>query len=261
MISEKKYLLFYLFGGLALLFIIAPILNLFFSTELNSLFEASRDSSVQDSIFLTLWVSMVATLFFAVFGIPLAYIIAKNNFRFKNLILGIINIPIVIPHSAAGIAILGLVSRDTLIGQLASKLGLNFIDSPLGIAVAMAYVSIPFLLLSAINGFSEVPDRLEKAAQNLGANKSKVFFTISLPLAKKSVLTGLILMFSRGISEFGAVIMLAYFPTITPILIYERFSSFGLSAARPVAAIFIIICLLIFLVFYLITNKSKNKKC
>jgi molybdate/tungstate transport system permease protein len=86
-----------------------------------------------------------------------------------------------------------------------------------------------------------------------------VFFNISLPLAKRSVYSGLILMFSRGISEFGAVIMIAYFPTITPILIYDRFVKFGLSYARPVAVIFVAICLVIFLLFYLITNKKKRE--
>ncbi len=261
MIREKKYLILYLLGGLALLFIVAPIFNLFFSTELNTVFETSRDKQVQSSVFLTLWVSLAATLFCAIFAIPLAYLIARNSFRFKNLLLGIINIPIVIPHSAGGIAILGLVSRDTLIGKMADKIGLSFIDNPLGIAVAMAYVSIPFLIFLSIDGFSKIPEKIEQAALNLGASKIRVFFTVALPIAKKSVFSGLILMFSRGISEFGAVIMLAYFPTITPILIYDRFTAFGLSNARPIAAIFIVICMIIFLFFFLITNKKRNKTC
>ncbi len=256
--TEKKYIIMYFFGGVALLFIVAPVLNMFFSTELKGIFDAARDTQVKSSISLTLGVSLVATIICAVFAVPLAYIIARKTFRFKNILLGIVNIPIIIPHSAAGIALLGLVSRDTMVGQLAGKIGLSFVDSPLGIGVAMAYVSLPFLILSAISGFSEVPERLEQAAQNLGASKTKVFFRISLPLAKKSVFTGMVLMFSRGISEFGAVIMLAYYPTITPILIYDRFTSFGLAYAKPVAAIFIVICLVVFLFFYLLTNRKSK---
>ncbi len=258
MIKNKKQLLIYLFGSIALLFIIVPVLNMFFETKLDIFFETTRDSEVKDSIFLTLSVSFIATLICSFFAVPLAYIIAKKSFRFKNFFLGIINIPIVIPHSAAGIAILGLVSRDTFIGKTASAFGLSFVDSPLGIGIAMAYVSLPFLIISAVNGFSEVPEKLEYAAMNLGANPRQVFFKISLPLSKQSVFSGLMLMFSRGISEFGAVIMLAYFPTITPILIYERFTSFGLIYARPVAVIFVIICLSFFLIFYLLTNKNKK---
>ncbi len=256
---EKKYVILYLLGGLALLFIVVPVLNMFFATKLDVFFETTRDVEVKKSIFLTLWVSLLATIVCAIFAVPLAYLIAKKSFRFKTLLLGIINIPIVIPHSAAGIAVLGLVSRDTVIGKLASSVGMSFIDSPLGIGVAMAYVSLPFLIISAINGFSEVPEKLEQAAMNLGASRWQTFFKISLPLAKQSVFSGLILMFSRGISEFGAVIMLAYFPTITPILIYDRFTSFGLAYARPVAVIFVLICLTVFLFFYLLTNKKRRE--
>lgn len=241
-----------------MLFVVVPVINMFFASELSTVFDAARDSQVRESVFLTLWVSLVATIICAVFAIPLAYLIAKNEFRLKNLVLGIINIPIIIPHSAAGIAILGMVSRDTVLGKTASALGLSFIDSPMGIGIAMAYVSIPFLILTAITGFSEVPKKIEQAAANAGASKLQIFIKVSLPLAKSSVLGGLILMFSRGISEFGAVIMLAYFPTITPILIYDRFVSYGLENSRAVAVVFVTICLLIFMIFYLLTNKRKK---
>ena len=258
MLREKKYLIFYFLGAIALLFIIAPILNMFFTTELDSIFSTSRDEQVRHSIFFTLRISLIATLVCSVFAIPLSYLIARSTFKFKSILLGIISIPIVIPHSAAGIALLGFVSRDNPVGRFAETIGLNFIDSPLGVAVAMAYVSIPFLIIASINGFSEVPKKLEHAALNLGASKTRMFFTITLPIAKRSVFSGLVLMFSRGISEFGSIIMLAYFPTVTPILIYDRFTAFGLENAKPIALIFIIICLIIFLAFFLMTNKKRK---
>jgi len=231
---------------------------MFFDAEIQSVFQSAGDTEVQKSMFLTLWVSMAATLICSVFAIPLAYLIARNEFKLKNLVLGLINIPIIIPHSAAGIAVLGMVSRDTILGKFATSLGMSFIDSSLGIGLAMAYVSIPFLILTTITGFSEVPKKVEQAAANAGASRTKIFFKISLPLAKRSVWGGLILMFSRGISEFGAVIMLAYFPTITPILIYDRFVSFGLTNSRSVAVVFVSVCLAVFLLFYLLTNR-RNK--
>jgi molybdate/tungstate transport system permease protein len=110
-------------------------------------FGVAREAEVQKSIFLTLWVSVVATLVCSIFAVPLAWLIAKKSFKLKTLLLGIINIPIVIPHSAAGIAVLGLVSRDTFFGKAAASIGMSFIDSPLGIGVAMAYVSLPFLII------------------------------------------------------------------------------------------------------------------
>ncbi len=240
------------------MFIVAPVINMFWATEMNVLFETVKDEEVRDSIMVTLMVSIITTMVFAFFAIPLAYLVAKTSGWTRNLLLGLISIPVVIPHSAAGIAVLGLVSRHTLIGKMASVIGISFIDSPWGIGAAMAYVSLPFLVISAVNGFSEVPKNLENAALNLGASRWQVFSRISLPLAKTSVFSGMILMFSRGISEFGAVIILAYFPTITPILIYDRFTSYGLNYARPVAVIFVLICLAVFLIFYLMVNKKRR---
>jgi molybdate/tungstate transport system permease protein len=120
----------------------------------------------------------------------------------------------------------------------------------------MAYVSLPFLINAARDGFEAIPDKLEKAAMNLGASPSRVFYSIALPLAWKSIVSGLIMMFARGMSEFGAVIMVAYHPMITPVMIYERFGAFGLQYAQPVAVIFISICLLVFVVFRLFSSKK-----
>ena len=229
-----------MFASVALLFIVVPIMNMYFAADLDRLFSTVRDSEVRDSIFSTLIISLITTVLFTFFAIPLAYLISKSKTRVKTLLLGIINIPIIIPHSAAGIALLGLVSRENPLGRFASSIGINFIDSPLGIAIAMAYVSVPFLIVSAYTGFKEIPETLELASRNLGATKWQTFLRISIPLSKRSILTGIVLMFSRGISEFGAVIMLAYFPTVTPVLIYKKFTTHGLHYAQPIALIYII---------------------
>jgi molybdate/tungstate transport system permease protein len=122
----------------------------------------------------------------------------------------------------------------------------------------MAFVSVPFLINAARDGFSAVPLRLELAALNLGASPARVFFSISLPLAWRNIVSGLILMFARGMSEFGAVIIVAYHPMITPVLIWERFNSFGLSHARPVAVVFIVVSLVFFIALRLLSRTKKN---
>ena len=244
---QKFHLILILLGSLVLLFIIAPLLGLFLNTSSAEIFETVKEKEVRDSIWLTIWTSMLATVGFAIIGIPLAYFLAKRKFLFRRLILGIIDIPVVIPHSAAGIAILGFISRDSALGQMAESVGINLVGHPIAISLAMAFVSVPFLINAAIDGFSSVPDRLEKVAMSLGASSAKVFFTISLPLAWRNIVSGLIMMFARGMSEFGAVVIVAYHPMITPVMIFERFGAYGLSYARPVAAIFVFICLLIFI--------------
>ena len=245
-------------SSLVLLFILAPLAGMLLNTGGSELMETVKDKEVQQSIWLTLWVSFAATFFFAFTAIPLAWLLARKTFPLKGVVQGIIDLPVVLPHTAAGIAVLGFISRDGFLGKIADAFGLSLINNPAGIALAMAFVSLPFLINSARDGFSAVPERLEKAALTLGASRSRVFFTISLPLAWRSIMTGFVMMFARGMSEFGAVVIVAYHPMIAPVLIYERFSSFGLKYARPASVLFIIVALAVFIVLRLISLKKKE---
>jgi molybdate/tungstate transport system permease protein len=245
-------------SSLVLLFILAPLAGMFLHTGGSDILETVNDQEVRASIWLTIWVAFAATFFFAIGAIPLAWLLARKEFPMKNVVQGIIDLPVVLPHTAAGIAILGFISRDGLLGKAANSVGLTLINNPGGIALAMAFVSIPFLINAARDGFTAVPERLEKAALSLGASRTRVFFTISLPLAWRSIMTGFVMMFARGMSEFGAVVIVAYHPMVAPVLIYERFSSFGLKYARPAAVLFIIVALAVFILLRLISVRKKE---
>lgn len=251
-------MIFMVMGGCILLFIVGPLVSMILHTGAGEMMEAVADPEVTGSIWLTIWTSMTGAVFFSIFAIPFAYILARREFPFKRLVVAIIDLPIVVPHTAAGIAMLGVLSRNSLLGSTAGNFGIELIGSPIGIMAAMSFVSIPFLINSARDGFVGVPERLEKAALNLGASQFRVFVTISLPLAWRSVLSGIILMWARGLSEFGAVVVVAYHPMITPILIYERFSSFGLKYARPVTVVFLMVCLFVFILLRLMAGGKKN---
>jgi len=246
-------------SAVILLFIIAPLAGMFIHTGGAQFLETVKDKEVQESVWLTLWVSFAATFVFAIAAIPFAWLLARKNFPAKNFIQGIIDLPIVLPHTAAGIALLGFISRDGFLGKIASAAGLNLVNHPAGIALAMAFVSLPFLINASRDGFASVPERLEKAALSLGASQTRVFFTISLPLAWRSIITGFVMMFARGMSEFGAVVIIAYHPMIAPVLIYERFSSFGLNYARPASVFFIMIALLFLIGLRILSVKRKDK--
>jgi molybdate/tungstate transport system permease protein len=256
--TEPLSLLFAALGGVVLLFIVAPLISLSVNCSLPELAETARDTEVRSSIWLTLWTSMVATMLFGLAAIPFSYLLARKTFPLKGLVSGIIDIPIVIPHSAAGIALLSVVSRGTFLGSAADKLGFSIVGSSVGIMLAMAFVSIPFLVNSARDGFHAVPERLEKAALSLGASPWRVFLTVSVPLAARPIISGMILMWARGMSEFGAVLIIAYHPMITPVQIYERFGAFGLKYARPVAVLFIAVCLVFFIVLRLLAGGKKD---
>lgn len=246
------------FGALILLFVAAPLAGIFIHTSGSSLIETAADSEVQQSIALTLLCSMGATLLMAILAIPFAHFLARHDFPLKRILLAVLDLPVVIPHSAAGIALLGILNRNSLLGGAAEKCGISFVGNPAGIMVAMAFVSLPFLLNTAREGFEAVPERLENSALTLGAHPARVFFTISLPLARRSIFTGLVLMFSRGLSEFGAVVVIAYHPMVTPIMIYERFTAFGLTYARGVSALFILVCLVVFVGLRCLAGGKRN---
>jgi molybdate/tungstate transport system permease protein len=245
-------------SSLVLLFLVAPLLGMFIHTGVKDFFITAGDKEVQASIWLTVWVSFAATFFFATAAVPFAWLLARKSFPLKSVVQGIIDLPVVLPHTAAGIALLGFISRDGLLGKAAAAVGFQLVNNPAGIALAMAFVSLPFLINSARDGFAAVPERLEKAALNLGASRSRVFFTISLPLAWRSIITGFVMMFARGMSEFGAVVIIAYHPMIAPVLIYDRFSSFGLNYARPAAVLFIVVALVVFTILRLLSESRKT---
>ncbi len=241
-----------------LLFIVAPLAGMFLNVSKVELSETAADPEVTSSIWLTLGASMAATLIASLGAVPFAWILARKEFPLKRLVNGIVDLPIVIPHSAAGIALLGVLAPGTPVGSLGEKLGVSFIGGVAGIMAAMAFVSVPFLVNAARDGFAAVPVRLEQAALNLGASPLRVFLTVSMPMAWRSIISGLVLMWARGMSEFGAVLIIAYHPMITPVLIYERFGAFGLKYARPVTVLFVAVCLVFFIVLRMIAGRRSH---
>jgi molybdate/tungstate transport system permease protein len=246
--SNKLTLTFILLGAVIFLFIIVPLFRMIFASEPGILRETLFDPEVTKAILLTLYTALIATGVGFVLGVPLAYLLARHEFRGKRIVEGLIDVPIVVPHTAAGIALLFVFGRNFLAGRAFDAVGIRFVDSTAGIVVAMLFVSIPFLIDSAKEGFKKVDVRLEKVARTLGASPWQTFFKVSFPLAWRSILSGNIMMWARGISEFGAVIILAYHPMIAPTLIYERFETYGLTYSRPVAVLLILISLIIFVV-------------
>lgn len=245
-------------SSLILLFIVAPLLHMFLNTTFPALFDTVKEQEVRSSIGVTLSSALLATLISGCLAIPFSWWLARTQSKVKHFLSAIIDLPIVIPHTAAGIALLGVISRNSLLGGMAGKVGLSFVNNSAGIAIAMAFVSIPFLINAARDGFALIPERLEKAAYNLGASKWRVFFTISVPLAWRSILSGSIMMFARGVSEFGAVVIIAYHPMVAPTLIFDRFNNYGLSYATSASVLVVLLSILFFVSIRLLANKKND---
>jgi len=249
---------FILLGIVILLFIATPILKMIFGTEPEIFWDTLLAPEVVSSIWLTLYTALIATAIGFLLGVPLAYLLARHNFRGKRLLESIIDIPIVIPHSAAGIALLFVFGRNYFLGKAFGSIGIDFVDSVPGIVIAMLFVSIPFLIDSAKESFGNIDSRLEKVSRSLGASTWQTFSRVSFPLAWRGIISGGIMMWARGLSEFGAVMILAYHPMIAPILVYERFQTHGLEYSQPAAVLLILISVLIFVVLRMIAYRGEK---
>lgn len=233
-------------SGILVLIIVIPLARMVVTADPEVLRSTMGDPEVIQSVLLTLRAALWATLGCMLFGIPLAYALARWDFPAKTVIQGVIDLPVMIPHTAAGIALLMVYGSEFFLGKGFARLGISFTGTMAGISLAMAFVSLPFLVNAARDGFLAVDPRLERVARTLGASPWQAFFNVSLALCWRSILSGAIMMWARGIAEFGAVIVLAYHPMVAPVLIWERFENYGLKYASPVAVILILLCLIIF---------------
>ncbi|EDM24555.1 ABC transporter permease [Caminibacter mediatlanticus] len=238
--------IFFILSMIIISFLSLPILKLIFNIPISTYLETIKDKEVISSIILTMKVSFFAVLFILLTGLPLAYLIARYEFKGKSLIESIIDIPTMIPHTAAGIALLFTFGKIFPI-----------IDTTFGIMLAMMFLSAPYLINSAKEGFRKVDIKLENSARILGANPFWTFLKITIPNARKDIVNGMLLMWARGLGEFGAVVIIAYHPMVAPVLIYDRYTSFGLKYSAPVAAVMIIVSIFIFLIIRKINNSIK----
>ena len=246
--------IFLLLSSVIVLFLTVPLGKLFISTGLLSITKTLAEPEVLASIGLTLRTALWAVLFVAVTGIPLAYVIARYSFRGKSILEALLDIPVMVPHTAAGIALL-VAFNDGYVGDVFSALGWEMIDTTTGIMAAMMFLSAPFLINGAKEGFKKVDFRYEKVARTLGAGPILTFFSISLPNARGEIINGALMMWSRALGEFGAVVIIAYHPMVAPVLIYDRFNNYGLSYSAPVAAAMILVSVVLFLAVRLLNNR------
>lgn len=245
---------FVILSAVVILFILIPLVGLFKGVGWQGMINSFQDEQIIYSVLLTMKVSFLGTCLILLFGLPLAYLIARNNFIGKSIIESIIDIPVMVPHTAAGIALL-MAFNNGYMKSIFDFLGIRFIDTEIGIMIAMMFLSSPFLINSAKEGFKNVDPKLENVARTLGAGRFSVFFRVVLPNARKDIVNGMLMMWSRGIGEFGAVVIIAYHPMIAPVLIYDRFTSYGLSYSAPVAAVMIAISMTTFLLVRGLNNR------
>ena len=157
----------------------------------------------------TVSMAALATLVMLPPGIALAWVLARRRFPGRALLETLVSLPLVMPPVATGLMLVWLFGRRGPVGGLLARLGTDVLFTWRAIVIAMAVMGLPLLVRAARAGFEQVDRRYEEIAATLGASPIRVFLTISLPLAKRGVLAGALLGFSRALGEFGATIMVA----------------------------------------------------
>lgn len=233
---------FVLLGVALALFLLAPLANLLARTPLATVASVARDAVVRDALWLSLVTGLVTATIALALGGPLAYVLARREFPGKGAVETLIDLPIVMPHAVAGIALLALFGTGGPIGRpLWDEGGIRLSQSVYGVVIAQLFVSSPFMVKSAQDAFAAIPLALETNARLLGASPLRTFALVSLPLARGGLLTGFLLTWARAVSEFGATIVVASTPATAPIKVYALWLSGSLEEALAMALLLLLL--------------------
>jgi len=232
-----------LLASLLLLFLIAPLVGLVGAGGVAGVRQLAVDAELRGALALTLVTATMATFWAIIGGTPLAYVLARRRFPGRSLVLAILDLPLVVPHPVAGIALLLVLGRASPLGSVLLAAGLRLTGSPFGIVCAMLFVAAPLYVGGAREAFARVDRRYEAVARTLGDDAWRAFRRVTLPLSLRGLTASAIVMWARAVSEFGAIVILTYNPKVASVLSYDRFTSSGLGGALPVAAVLVLLAI------------------
>ena len=232
-------------AGLFALFLGLPVATLVARAILDgSLRVALASPEVLDALWLSLITTATSLVITVALGLPLAVVLARRQFRGKGLVEAVVDLPIVLPPSVAGLALLLVYGRRGLLSAPFQLLGISVPFTTVAVVLAMTFVSAPFFVRSARIGIASVDRDLEDAARVDGASERHLFRSVTVPLAGAALAGGLVMAWARSLGEFGATIMFAgnvQGRTQTlPLVVYSEFQGGGLDASIAAAAILVL---------------------
>ncbi|MFW5929450.1 MAG: ABC transporter permease subunit [Halobacteriota archaeon] len=236
------------FGGLgAVLFayVVYPFAAFFVGTRGSGLEGAS---GFREAVVNSLLTAPVATAVATVFGVPLAYFLARSDFRGKVVVESLVVLPLVLPPVVGGAMLLMGFGGFTAVGGLAAAAGVPLTDSLAGVVLAQTFVASPFVVVTSRAGFASVDEHLEQASRTMGHGAFATFWNVSLPSARTAVAAGVVLTFARAVGEFGATMMVAYNPRTMPTLIWVDFIARGVDGVVAPALVLIGVSLTVIVV-------------
>ena len=207
------------------------------------------DPRVVESYKVTLWTALAASLFNGVFGLLLAWVLVRYDFPGKRILDAFVDLPFALPTAVAGITLATLFAQNGWYGQWLAKLGIEVAFTPLGIVVAMAFTSIPFVVRTVQPVLEELSPADEEAAVSLGASDGRVVRKVIFPSLWPALVTGIALSFTRSLGEFGAIIFIAgntpYVSEVTSLMVFIRLQEYDYAAATAIASVVLLASLVL----------------
>jgi molybdate transport system permease protein len=200
----------WLFGLIATLFFLLPFLALLWQTPWSELDTLLRRPMVAQALRLSVISSFAAALISTIFGVPLAWLLARSVFPGRTLVRALVTMPLVLPPVVGGVALLFAFGRRGVVGEaLYESTGVVLPNSIWAVILANVFVAMPFLVVTIEAAFANMDGRLELAASTLGASSWRVFWRVTLPSIVPSLVAGMALAWARALGEFGATITFA----------------------------------------------------
>lgn len=251
---------FFVLPSLLLLALLAlPILALLWRAGSDGMFMFITQPSAVAALRLSLWTSTISVLIAIMTGTPLAFVLARRKFVGKTFLELVIDLPIVLPPSVAGIALLIAFGRQGMFGTWLNALGISLPFTTTAVILAQTFVSAPLFVRAARIGFAEIDHQIVEAAYVEGSNEWQLFRFLMFPLAGRAVLSGAILAWTRAIGEFGATILFAgNLEGVTqtmPLAIY-----LGLERSLSIALALSTVLVFVSFLLLLVTRRLENHK-
>jgi molybdate transport system permease protein len=209
-VQRRLPLSFIVLGTIGAAFVALPVLGLALRAPWGRIVEILSGPGASTALRLSLEVSLLATLCSVVFGVPLAWILARGTFRGRAVLRALVILPLVLPPVVAGVGLLQALGRRGIVGSWLERFtGIQLTFHTAGAVVAATFVSIPLVVLSAEAGFRSLDPRFERAAAVLGAKPSYTLRRVILPMVAPQLVAGAVLAWARALGEFGATITFA----------------------------------------------------
>jgi sulfate/thiosulfate transport system permease protein len=246
--------------SLILLLPIAALITKSLTIGFGEFWQTATDPVALSAYEVTFITALAAGLINGVMGTLVAWILVRYQFPGKKLINAAIDIPFALPTSVAGLVLATIYSSNGWIGQLFAPMGVKIAFTRLGVAIAMLFISLPFVVRTLQPVLLELEPEIEQAAHSLGATDSQTFWRVILPPLIPPILTGIALGFSRAVGEYGSVVMVAanmpFKDLIAPVLVFQKLEQYDYVGATTIGTVLLLVSLVLLVIINLLQQWS-----